>query len=95
MQPYQSEPFVPDGYELIVSPCKTRLWVNADDGSCVARFSKRFGSDLHRTGSEIMAGSSECLHCTHGVASVEVWNDFRARLQAAYRVSLPENTLSY
>ncbi|WP_237113906.1 hypothetical protein [Pseudomonas aeruginosa] len=86
---------VPDGYELQVAECGTRLWVNAPDGSCVGRFSKRFGSDLHNTVTAMMAGASECIHCTHGEASVEDWDAFRAKLQAAYQVTLPAGLIRF
>lgn len=90
-----SVPVIPEGYELEVSQLKDRLWVNAPDGSCVARFSKRFGADLHHTVTEMMAGAPECIHCTHGVPTSAEWNEFRSRLAESYQVFLPESTLAF
>jgi hypothetical protein len=45
-----------DVYSIDVSARGDTVWVTGDDGSCVGRFSKRFGIDVHRTATEQMAG---------------------------------------
>lgn len=52
-------------YCIDVSSEGSTVWINSADGSCIGRFSKRFGLDVHRTLTEQMAGGSQCLHCTH------------------------------
>jgi hypothetical protein len=38
---------------------KNTVWVNSADGSCLARFSIRFGMDIHRSAPEQMYGEKE------------------------------------
>lgn len=52
------------------------VWVTGPDGSCVGRFSKRFGLDVHRTVTAQMAGEPQCLHCTHEPATWQDWLTF-------------------
>ena len=63
-------------YEIIVSGNGDTLWVNGDDGLCWARFSKRFGLDVHRNAS-MQQAERECLQRTHSRAGVEDWANFR------------------
>lgn len=37
-------------HEVVVSGDGATVWVNGPDGSCIGRFSKRFGIDVHHTG---------------------------------------------
>ncbi len=46
-----------DLYSIDVSALGDTVWVTGDDGSCVGRFSMRFGIDVHRTVTEQMAGA--------------------------------------
>ena len=40
-----------DRYEIVVSGNGDTVWINGDDGLCWARFSKKFGIDVHRSSS--------------------------------------------
>lgn len=53
-------------YQVKYSVGTQTVWVNVSDGSCVGRFSKRFGMDIHTTVDEQLQGKPQCLHCTHG-----------------------------
>lgn len=58
-----------------------RVWVNGHDGSCIGRFSKRFGIDVHRTVAEQIEGADQCLYCTHEPAGIAEWEDFREAMR--------------
>lgn len=83
-----------DRYEIQVSSNGDTLWVNGDDGLCWARFSKRFGIDVHRSAS-MRVGTSECLYCTHGGAGVEDWAIFRAEVLRHHGVVIDASALSF
>jgi hypothetical protein len=57
----QAEPGRPDAevsaFEVLTSAQGDTVWVNWADGSCIARFSKRFGIDVHASGEAQMAGA--------------------------------------
>ena len=63
-------------YEVQVASDGGTLWVNGPDGSAVGRFAKRFGIDVHRSGTEQMKGLGECLFCTHTPAGSADWGLF-------------------
>lgn len=71
------------------------LWVNAADGSCIARFSKRFGIDVHSSAESLMAGASHCLYCTHGAAGPAEWHTFRQKVQEHHGVDVPEGAVTF
>ncbi|MFA0809335.1 hypothetical protein [Microbulbifer epialgicus] len=63
-------------YEILFDSLRRRLWINADDGSAVARFNTATGVDIHNTASDQMAGAPECLWCTHGKPDYKTWQEF-------------------
>lgn len=65
-----------DAFDIDVSQDGNTVWVTAADGSCVGRFSRCFGMDVHRTVSEQLAGGKQCLHCTHAPAGEAEWREF-------------------
>jgi hypothetical protein len=81
-------------YEIVVSGNGDTLWVNGDDGLCWARFSKRFGIDVHRNAS-IQDAASECLYCTHSTAGVDDWAIFRAEVLRHHGAVVPADALSF
>ncbi|MNR71685.1 hypothetical protein D3C71_23170 [compost metagenome] len=85
---------VPD-YEVEVSGDGSTVWVNAHDGSCIGRFSKRFGIDLHTTATQQLEGASQCLYCTHGTAGPQAWQDFRERMQAHYGINVAADLIEF
>ena len=67
------------------------VWVNAADGSCIGRFG-RAGIDIHKTGSQQLAGEGECLFCTHEPTTEADYDLFTARMQQLYGVTVgPEH----
>lgn len=82
-------------YCIDVSADKCTVWVNGADGSCIGRFSKRFGLDVHKTSTAQMAGGSQCLHCTHEPAGPAAWDDFRAQMQLHYHIEVPANLVNW
>lgn len=61
------------------------VWVNADDGMCIGRFS-RFGIDLHNDFATQSAGGNQCLDCTHTRPELGDWKRFQDGIHAAYSV---------
>ncbi|MCY1366954.1 hypothetical protein D9M69_538650 [compost metagenome] len=90
---------LPDGIthqDLIeVSGLGDTVWVNAPDGSCIGRFSKRFGIDVHRTITDQMTGLDQCLFCTHEAAGPAEWEQFRAAMLKHYGIDVPANTVTF
>lgn len=82
-------------YSIDVSSDGGTVWVTGDDGSCVGRFSKRFGIDVHRTVTEQMAGADQCLHCTHEAAGRHEWAVFREAIRQHYGIEVPDNTIKF
>lgn len=87
--------FEVDGYGIEVSATGSTLWVHAPDGSCVGRFDKRFGIDLHTTVSEQIAGKGQCLYCTHEAPTPKDWESFRAGMLKHYRVVVPADAITF
>lgn len=82
-------------YCIDVSADGRTVLVNGADGSCLGRFSKRFGLDVHKTSIEQLAGESQCLHCTHEPAGATAWSEFRAQMQLHYEIDIPANLVSW
>jgi hypothetical protein len=82
-------------FEVQVSDCGSTIWVHSPDGSTVARFSRRFGVDLHTTVTEQLNGASECLFCTHSAPTKSDWDVFRGKLMDAYGVSLAPDLMEF
>jgi len=74
---------------------KSTVWVNYEDGSCIGRFSKRFGIDIHTTATEQMQGKGQCLYCTHHTATYEDWLIFCEKLKLYYSVKLDPALLTF
>ncbi|WP_080443096.1 hypothetical protein [Burkholderia cenocepacia] len=82
-------------HELIVSSLGDVLWVNGLDGSCLARFSKRGGIDVHNSATAQLAGASECLYCTHAPAGLSEWETFRVQVLEHHGIAVPADALSF
>ena len=78
-----------------VSADGTTVWVHAFDGSTVGRFSKKFGMDVHNTAADQMAGSPECLHCTHVAPSEMDWTRFCELLGEHHKIAVDPNILQF
>jgi hypothetical protein len=81
-------------YEIVVSGSGDTLWISGDDGSCWARFSKRFGINVHRNAST-QDTASECLCCTHSRAGVDDWEIFRVEVLRHHGAFVPPDALSF
>ncbi len=64
-------------------------WVNASDGSCIGRFG-RMGVDVHTTITSQMAGSGQCLECTHGPVGLAEWRLFQRAMSQHYGVAVSD-----
>ena len=71
-----------------VSECGNTIWIHAEDGTTVGRFSKVFGMDVHTCISNQLDGASQCLHCTHAKPSREDWLKFCELILLHYSVKL-------
>ena len=67
------------------------VWVNSSGGVCVARFG-RAGIDIHRDIEDQLAGSPQCLRCTHSRPMVEDWRLFVEDVERLYNVRVPEES---
>ncbi|BEU25570.1 hypothetical protein [Paraburkholderia sp. 22B1P] len=81
-------------YEIAVSGNGDTLWINGDDGSCWARFSKRWGIDVHRS-QAMPEAQTECLYCTHQRASEEGWEIFRQQVLRHHGIVVEADVLSF
>jgi sugar lactone lactonase YvrE len=71
-----------------------RVWINSKaDGSAVGRYNPRTGLDIYTTASEQLEGKPQCLHCTHGQATAEDADHFRAHAQEHWGILLPRLTV--
>lgn len=82
-------------YEILVAPQGDRIWVNGPDGSSIARFSKRFGIDVHNTATAQMRGAPECLMCTHSPAGAAEWQKFCAAVKEFHGVEVDPQALKF
>lgn len=71
------------------------VWVTAADGSCVGRFSKTFGLDVHTTVTEQMSGKAQCLYCTHAPAGRREWSVFRAKVLEHHQIDVPADFIRW
>jgi hypothetical protein len=83
------------GYEINVDATRGVVWVNGFDGSCIGRFSKRFGIDVHRTSTAQLAGEGECLMCTHQPADHGAWLLFVEAMQQHHGVKVAPDLLAW
>lgn len=82
-------------FEITTSTLRDTVWVNGPDGSCLARFSKRYGIDVHTSAEAQLAGAEQCLFCTHAPAGPEEWQVFREQVHRHHAIEIPENILSF
>lgn len=82
-------------FEIVASENGATVWVNGDDGSCIGRFSKVFGIDVHTTATAQMDGASECIFCTKTPGGPQDWAKFREKVLEAYGIDVPEDTISF
>lgn len=83
-------------HEVLIDKKRGIVWINSGvDGSCIGRFSKRAGMDVHRSGTDQMQGKGECLHCTHGEASKGDWLLFIRLMKQHYNVTIKPEALSF
>lgn len=71
------------------------VWVHANDGSTVGRFSKRFGIDVHTTATQQLEGSPQCLHCTHSPGTASDWELFCDPLNAHHLITVPKSLIKF
>lgn len=84
-----------DTVEVIGNQRKDTVWVNGSDGACWARFSIKFGMDVHKSLANQMDGESECLACTHEPASEQTWHDFIALVAQHHGVTVPVDLIEF
>lgn len=83
-------------HEVQVDPHRGTVWINHEgDGSCIGRFSKRFGMDVHKTGTQQVNGEGECLHCTHTAATEDDWLEFIRLMELHYQIRLDPNLIVF
>lgn len=82
-------------FDIDVSERGDTVWVTGADGSCIGRFSKKFGIDCHTKVTEQLAGAGQCLHCTHEPAGPADWQLFRDLMQIHYGIPVPAELVSY
>lgn len=78
-----------------VSADRRTVRVHADDGSTVGHFSKVFGMDVHTTITEQLAGSGQCLRCTHEAPGVAELNEFCDLMQSHFGIAVDRAALSF
>ncbi|WP_240691030.1 hypothetical protein [Burkholderia cepacia] len=78
-----------------VSAKGDRVWVNGHDGSCIGRFSKQFGIDVHRTVAEQIEGADQCLYCTHEPAGIAEWEEFRDAMRRHHGIDVPVDAITF
>ena len=82
-------------FDIQVSILGDTLWVAGHDGSCIARFSKRFGIDVHTTVEDQMKGVGQCLYCTHEPAGQSDWDRFRAEVSNHHGIEIPAEMIVF
>ena len=82
-------------HEIRVSANGDTVWITAFDGSCIGRFSKRFGIDVHRTVTDQMNGAPQCLYCTHIRAEQREWRIFRLVIGMIHGIEVPPYLINF
>jgi len=72
--------------EHIVESDGITVWVNTE-AECIGRFGQ-MGIDIHHTIEQQMAGSTQCLECTHGPVSRLDWERFKEAMLEHYGVAV-------
>lgn len=73
-------------FEMIWSDAT--IWINADDGMCVGRFS-RFGVDVHHDAETQLWTGAQCLACVHDAPPDEGWEIFLEKMWRHYELEIP------
>lgn len=81
-------------YEVVTSFDGQTLWVNAADGSCIGRFSKKFGIDVHKD-AKAQAAGTQCLFCTHEPAGSAEWDQFCHSIFEHYSIVIEREALIF
>lgn len=82
-------------FDISTSALKDTVWVAGPDGSCLGRFSKKFGLDVHTSAEAQLDGAAQCLYCTHSPAGPEDWKIFRAKMLEHHGIEVPENFIVF
>lgn len=83
-------------FEIVVSDDENTLWVNAFDGSCIARFSKKFGIDIHNTATDqIENNAPQCRYCTHHAPDNDDWLVFRQKVLSFYGLDIDVDLIRF
>lgn len=88
--------FLNPDFEVVTSANRETVWVNASDGSCIGRFSRRFGIDVHNTAeAQIHDGTPQCLYCTHRPGTPDDWQRFIQKMREHHQIDLDESLISF
>lgn len=82
-------------YTIDVSADGKTVWVHSSDGSCVGRFSKTFGLDVHRDMTDQIAGAGQCIYCTHSPAGAREWLDFCEKIKEHHSIVVSPLLVSF
>lgn len=82
-------------HDIQVSSNGNTVWVTGFDGTCIGRFSKRFGLDVHTTMTDQINGKKECLYCTHQTANEDDWKMFVHQIKINYDIEVPGNLVTW
>lgn len=82
-------------HEVVRSPDGATVWVNAADGSCIGRFSRRYGIDVHATVAEQVRGGRQCLFCTHEPADQAAWEAFCDAMLLHHRIPVDRGLVTF
>jgi hypothetical protein len=80
--------------QIQVSADGGTVWVN-DAYSCLGRFSKTFGMDVHRSMEDQLNGAGQCLHCTHTAAGLAEWHQFVELMHLHFGVTVPPDLITF
>lgn len=66
----------------------TCVWVNAADGSCIARFGRQ-GTDVHKDVASMLLGEGQCLDCCPHTGDLDAdWAYFTASVMRHYGIAV-------
>lgn len=86
---------IADEDRVQVSADGKTVWVHADDGSTVGRFSRVFGMDVHTTVTEQLKGEGQCLRCTHVAPGLGEWIEFCDLIAKRYGIEVDRNAMVF
>lgn len=88
-------PYVYHDDRVQVSQDGRTVWVHADDGSTVGRFSLVFGMDVHTSVTEQLAGAGQCLRCTHEPPGQADWDEFCDLMLSQYGIAIDRSAVRF